>query len=39
MRNKLGILNPLSKDEALIKELLSWMQDNQADYTNTFLYI
>lgn len=39
MRNKLGIHNALSSDEALIKELLSWMQDNQADYTNTFLYI
>lgn len=39
MCKKLGIHNPLSKDEALIKELLSWMQDAQADYTNTFLYI
>jgi len=27
MCQKLGILNPLSKDEALIRELLSWMQD------------
>ncbi|NDK09294.1 YdiU family protein [Candidatus Gracilibacteria bacterium] len=39
MCQKLGILNPLSKDEALIRELLSWMQDIGADYTNTFLYI
>ncbi len=39
MRKKLGIPNALSKDEPLIKELLSWMQDNKADYTNTFLYI
>jgi len=39
MRDKLGILNTLSKDEPLIKELLSWMQDAGADYTNTFLYI
>ena len=39
MRHKLGIHNSLSTDEQLIKELLSWMQDNKADYTNTFLYI
>lgn len=39
MSQKLGIQNPLSNDEPLIKELLSWMQDNEADYTNTFLYI
>lgn len=39
MCQKLGIHNPLSKDEPLIRELLSWMQDNSADYTNTFLYI
>jgi len=39
MCQKLGIQNPLSKDEPLIRELLSWMEDNQADYTNTFLYI
>jgi uncharacterized protein YdiU (UPF0061 family) len=39
MRNKLGIHTALSSDEPLIKELLSWMQDNSADYTNTFLYI
>jgi len=39
MCHKLGINNPLSKDEPLIRELLSWMQDNKADYTNTFLFI
>lgn len=39
MRNKLGIQNALSTDEPIIRELLSWMQDKQADYTNTFLYI
>jgi uncharacterized protein YdiU (UPF0061 family) len=39
MCQKLWITNPLSKDEPLIRELLSWMQDNTADYTNTFLYI
>jgi uncharacterized protein YdiU (UPF0061 family) len=39
MSQKIGISNPLSRDEPLIRELLSWMQDNQVDYTNTFLYI
>lgn len=39
MCQKLGIHNPLSKDEALARELLSWMQENTADYTNTFLFI
>lgn len=39
MRNKLGIQNPLSTDEPLIRELLSWMQKTKADYSNTFLYI
>lgn len=39
MCQKLGIHNPLSKDEALARELLSWMQDNNTDYSNTFLFI
>lgn len=39
MRHKLGIQTSLSHDEPLIRELHSWMQDNRADYTNTFLYI
>lgn len=39
MSHKLWISNPISRDEPLIKELLSWMQDNAADYSNTFLYI
>lgn len=36
MRAKLGIFNEEPQDEALIEELLSMMQKNQADYTNTF---
>lgn len=36
MRGKLGIFNEESKDESLIKELLSMMQKYGADYTNTF---
>ena len=36
MRAKLGIFNEELEDEALIKGLLSMMQKNRADYTNTF---
>lgn len=36
MAAKLGIFQPHAKDEALIQELLLWMEDTQADYTNTF---
>tara|TARA_A100001011_G_scaffold391848_1_gene478158 strand:- start:1619 stop:2794 length:1176 start_codon:yes stop_codon:yes gene_type:complete len=39
MRNKLGIVNESNQDEELIIELLTWMHQNQADYTNTFCYI
>lgn len=36
MRNKLGLFDELPGDEALIVDLLEWMQSNNADYTNTF---
>lgn len=36
MRAKLGIFNEEQQDESLIKELLSMMQKDSADYTNTF---
>lgn len=36
MRNKLGLLTQEKEDEDLIRELLTWMEQNQADYTNTF---
>jgi uncharacterized protein YdiU (UPF0061 family) len=36
---KLGILEEQEEDAALIKELLTWMETNQADYTNTFLQL
>ena len=39
MKKKLGLLGEDSKDEALIIELLSWMHQNRADYTNTFCYL
>lgn len=36
MRAKLGIFNEELEDESLIEGLLSMMQENRADYTNTF---
>lgn len=39
MCRKLGIIEEQEGDAALIKELLHWMQENQADYTNTFLQL
>ena len=39
MRKKLGLLGEDSKDENLIIDLLSWMHQNKADYTNTFCFL
>ena len=39
MKNKLGLLDNDFNDEQLIAELLSWMHQNKADYTNTFCYL
>jgi uncharacterized protein YdiU (UPF0061 family) len=36
MRAKLGLFNEEAGDEKLINDLLQWMQDHRADYTNTF---
>ncbi|HEY9577829.1 MAG TPA: protein adenylyltransferase SelO family protein, partial [Pseudobacillus sp.] len=36
MRAKLGLFNEETEDEALVKDLLSIMQNHRADYTNTF---
>ncbi|WLR51721.1 YdiU family protein [Bacillus tianshenii] len=36
MRAKLGIFNEEDDDQSLIEELLTLMQKNQADFTNTF---
>ncbi len=36
MRNKLGLFKQENEDEALINDLLFWIQENKADYTNTF---
>lgn len=36
MHKKLGLIEEEENDEVLIDDLLLWMQENQADYTNTF---
>jgi uncharacterized protein YdiU (UPF0061 family) len=36
MRAKLGLFTVEERDVALAADLLSWMQANEADYTNTF---
>ncbi|MBF0194473.1 MAG: YdiU family protein, partial [Magnetococcales bacterium] len=39
MRKKLGLFGEELNDESLISELLTLMEQNQADYTNTFRYL
>ncbi len=36
MRSKLGLFGMEEGDEKLITDLLNWMQENEADYTNSF---
>ena len=37
MRSKLGLSEEKTEDESLVADLLGWMEQAQADYTNTFL--
>ena len=39
MRNKLGLFGEDKNDKKLINQLLNWMKNNRADYTNTFCYL
>ena len=39
MRNKLGISGLDNKDKSLILDLLTWMHEKKADYTNTFCHL
>jgi uncharacterized protein YdiU (UPF0061 family) len=39
MKNKLGLIGEGYKDQVLIIDLLTWMHQNKADYTNTFCYL
>lgn len=36
MRAKLGLFTEEAEDAALIQDLLTWMQETEADFTNTF---
>ena len=36
MSSKIGLIGQYPEDEALINQLLDWMKNNNADYTNTF---
>ncbi len=36
MRRKLGLFGAQKEDEALVGDILQWMQRNEMDYTNTF---
>ena len=39
MKNKLGFVNDEKNDYNLIQDLLNWMKNNKADYTNTFIHL
>jgi len=39
MRDKLGLFGEDKGDKKLIDNLLSWMEINKADYTNTFCHL
>ena len=39
MRDKLGLFGVDDKDKFLILDLLTWMHEKKADYTNTFCYL
>ena len=39
MRDKLGLFGEDKNDRELISNLLNWMENNKADYTNTFCYL
>lgn len=36
MRTKLGLLGSQENDDSLVADLLTWMQENTRDFTNTF---
>ncbi len=39
MKDKLGLFGKSKNDKKLIDDLLTWMEKNKADYTNTFCYL
>jgi len=39
MKNKLGFVKNEKNDATIIQELLNWMKNHKADYTNTFIHL
>jgi uncharacterized protein YdiU (UPF0061 family) len=39
MRDKLGFFGEDQRDKKIIENLLNWMEQNKADYTNTFCFL
>jgi len=39
MKKKIGIFGENNKDKELIEELLNWMNNKKADFTNTFCFL
>jgi len=39
MKSKLGLIGNKDEDKKIISEFLTWMENNKADYTNTFLFL
>ena len=39
MRDKIGCVGEDKRDKKIIEDLLKWMEQNKADYKNTFCYL
>ena len=39
MKSKLGLIGSNDEDKKIISDFLTWMENNKADYTNTFLFL
>jgi serine/tyrosine/threonine adenylyltransferase len=39
MQQKLGIITSQKDDATLVQELLQWMRESKADFTNTFIFL
>ena len=39
MKSKLGLIGDKNEDKKIISDFLIWMENNKADYTNTFVFL
>ena len=39
MKSKLGLIGNKNEDKKIISDFLTWMENNKADYTNTFVFL